>query len=89
SYRILHRVRIKTTSRDPAFRFFALGFALLLVNLWAFLRWSVARMPGPGPHRVDPLHFQFHTFVCLLRRVIEHLYGVVMYVPFLTPLPQS
>jgi hypothetical protein len=89
SYRILRRVRIKTTSRNPAFRFFALGFALLLVNLWAFLRWSVARVPGPGPHRVDPLHFQFHTFVCLLRRAIEQLYGVVMSVPFLTPLPKS
>jgi len=89
SYRILRRVRIKTTSRNPAFRFFALGFALLLVNLWAFLRWFVARVPGPGPHRVDPLHFQFHTFVCLLRRAIEQLYGVVMSIPFLTPLPKS
>jgi len=89
SYRILRRVRIKTTSRNPAFRFFALAFALLLVNLWAFLRWIVARIPGPGPHRVDPLHFQFNAFVGLLRRAIEHLYGVIMSVPSLTPLPKS
>ena len=89
SYRILRRVRVKTTSRNPAFRFFVLAFALLLVNFWAFLRWFVARIPGPGPHRVDPLHFQFHSFVGLLRRAIEHLYGAVMSVPFLTPLPKS
>jgi putative transposase len=81
SYRILRRVRVKTTSRNPALRFFLLGLALLLVNLWAFLRWFVARIPGRGPHRVRPTHFQFQTFVGLLRRAIEQLYGVVMAVP--------
>ena len=81
SYRILRRVRVKTTSRNPALRFFLLGFALLFVNLWALLRWVVARILGPGPHRVNPVLFQFQTFVCLLRRAIEYLYGVVMSVP--------
>lgn len=81
SYRILRRVRVKTTSRNPALRFFLLGFALLLVNIWAFLRWFVARIPGPGPHRVEPTRFQFQTFVCMLRRAIEQLYGVVMAIP--------
>jgi IS4 transposase len=38
SYRILRRVRVKTTFRNPALRFFLFGFALLLVNIWAFLR---------------------------------------------------
>jgi len=88
TYRILRRVRIKTTSRNPAFRFFALGFALLLVNIWAFLRWIVARIPGPGPHRVDPDHFQFYTFVSLLRRAIEQHRGVIMSVPYLAALPK-
>ena len=83
SYRILRRVRIKTSSRNPALRFFLLGFALLLVNLWAFLRWFVARIPGPGPHRLDPTRFQFQTFVCFLRRAVEHVYGVVMTVSLL------
>jgi putative transposase len=81
SYRILRRVRIKTTSRNPAFRFFVLGFALLLVNIWAFLRWFVARIPGVGPHRLDPTHFQFQRFVALLRRIIELRYGAIMSVP--------
>lgn len=88
SYRILRRVRIKTTSRNPAFRFFVLGFALLLVNLWAFLRWFVARIPGRGPHRVDPVRFQFQAFVSLLRRAIEHSLGAVMAVPCTTPKPE-
>jgi putative transposase len=88
TYRILRRVRIKTSSRNPAFRFFVLGFALLLVNIWALLRWMVARIPGPGPHRVAPDHFQFHTFVSLLRRAIEQHRGVVMSVPFLAAPPK-
>jgi putative transposase len=81
SYRILRRVRIKTTSRNPALRFFLFGFALLMVNIWAFLRWFVARIPGRGPHRLDPTRFQFQAFVSMLRRAIELLYGVVMSIP--------
>ena len=57
------------------------GFALLLVNIWAFLRWFVARIPGRGPHRLDPTLFQFQAFVSMLRRSIEHLYGAVMAIP--------
>jgi len=85
SYRILRRVRVKTTSRNPALRFFLLGFALLLVNLWARLRWFVARLPGPGPHRIDPTRFQFQLFISLLRRFIERLYEATMAVPLAAP----
>jgi putative transposase len=89
SYRILRRVRVKTTSRNPALRFFLLGFALLLVNIWAFLRWFVARMPGRGPHRLDPTLFQFQAFVSMLRRSVEHLYGAVMAIPMPAPSMKS
>lgn len=89
SYRILRRVRVKTTSRNPALRFFLLGFALFLVNIWAFLRWSVARIPCRGPHRLDPTRFQFQTFVFMLRRSIEMVYGAVMAIPILVPSVKS
>ena len=64
SYGILRRVRVKTTSRNPALRFFLLGFALLLVNVWAFLRWFVARIPGRGPPSREPGSFPIPSF-CL------------------------
>lgn len=89
SYRILRRIRVKTTSRNPALRFFLLGFVLLLVNIWAFLRWFVARIPGRGPHRLDPIRFQFQAFVSMLRRAIEHLYGAVMVIPILASSTKS
>jgi len=78
SYRILRQAHIKTTSRNPALRFFLLGFALLLVNLWAFFRWFIARIPGLGPHRIDPTHFPFHSFLAFLRRFVENLYETPM-----------
>ena len=76
------------TNRNPALRFFLLGFALLLVNLWAFLRWFVARVPGPGPHRIDPTRFQFQLFISMLRRCIERLYQATMAVPLADPYPK-
>ena len=78
SYRSLRCVRIKTTSRNPALRFFLLGFALLLINIWALLRWFVARIPGRGSYRLDPTRFQFQAFVSMLRRAVESLYDPVM-----------
>jgi hypothetical protein len=89
SYRILRRVRVKTTSRNPALRFFLLGFALLLVNIWAFLRWFVARIPGRGPHHLDPTLFQFQAFVSMLRRAVEQIYGAVMAIPIPAPIGKS
>lgn len=77
SYRLLRQVRIKTTTRNPALRFFLLGFALLLVNVWAFVRWLVARIPGRGPYRLDPALLPLHAFCQLLRRAVESLYGVI------------
>ncbi len=78
SYRMLRQVRAQTTSRNPALRFFLLGFGLLLLNVWVRLRWLFARQPGPGPRRVDPARFRFKRFTSFLRRVIEYLYEPVM-----------
>lgn len=81
SYRQMRRVRIVTNSRNPALKFFVLGLALLLVNLWQRLRWLFFRRQGRGPHTVRPNQFRFHRFIHLLMRAVEALYGVVMGVP--------
>ena len=81
SYRILRRVRATTTSRNPALRFFLLSVGLILVNVWAFLRWEFARVLAPGPRRVNEPLFRFHRFTRLLIRAIEQLYGVIMSLP--------
>jgi hypothetical protein len=88
SYRSLRRVRATTTSRNPALRFFLLSVGLLLVNVWAFLRWEFARLIAPGPRRVNAPLFRFHRFARFLIRAVEDRYGVLMSLP--TPQsPQS
>jgi putative transposase len=78
SYRAMRQVRARTTSRNPALRFFLLAMGLVLVNTWVFLRWEFARLLAPGPRRVDPQRFRLQRFARLLVRSIEALYGSVM-----------
>ncbi len=81
SYRSLRRVRATTTSRNPALRFFLLSVGLLLVNVWAFLRWEFARLIAPGPRRVNLALFRFHRFTRFLIRAVDQRYGVIMALP--------
>ncbi len=81
SYRMMRQVRVITTSKNPALRFFLLGLGLLLVNIWVRLRWIFARKAGSGPKRVETNHFRLKRFAYFLRRTIELLYGVVMAIP--------
>ena len=81
SYRQLRRLRILTNSRNPAFRFFILGFGLLLVTIWAHLRWLFCRVQGRGRPRIDETRMRLQLFVSMLRRAVEQLYGVVMAIP--------
>jgi putative transposase len=81
SYRSMRQARARTTSRNPALRFFLLAVGLVLVNTWVFLRWEFARLIAPGPRRTDPQRLRFHRFTRLLVRSIEALYGSVMAIP--------
>jgi putative transposase len=88
SYRQLRRLRIITNSRNPAFRFFVLGFGLLLVTIWAHLRWVFCRVKGRGRPRIDEARMRLQLFIGMLRRAVEQLYGVIMVIPTHHP-PQS
>lgn len=88
SYRQLRRLRIITNSRNPAFRFFVLGFGLLLVTIWAHLRWLFCRVNGRGRPRIDETRMRLQLFIGMLRRAVERLYGVLMAIPTHHP-PQS
>lgn len=81
SYRLLRCVCPKTTSPNPALRFFFVGIGLILLNTWVFLRWEFARTLAPGPRRVEPQRFRFYRFTRFLIRTIEAIYGVVMAIP--------
>jgi hypothetical protein len=83
SYRSMHHTKAVTTSRNPAVRFFLLGLAFLLENLWVRLRHTVARVPGPGPRRVRMNHFPLRRFITFLARAIEQVYPPILSCPLL------
>ena len=78
SYRQMRRLRIITNSRNPAFRFFVLGFGLLLVTIWAHIRWLFCRIKRRGRKHIDETQLRLHLFVSMLRRTVEYIYGSVM-----------
>jgi hypothetical protein len=81
SYRQLGQVRAHTNSRNPALRFFFLALALLLINLWVFLRCLCTRAVGRGPFRLEASRFRLARFTAFLRRAIEDAYGTTMSIP--------
>ena len=79
TYRQLNSLRARTTSRNPAFRFFLLGF--LPLNIWVMLRWLATRLIAPGPARWDEHAFRLLRFIAFLRRAIEHALGTTDSIP--------
>lgn len=52
SYRLMHIVRARTTSTCVALRLFFVALALLLLNLWSYVKWCHLFVPDPGPRQV-------------------------------------
>lgn len=80
-YRQVGSLRVRTTSRNPALRFFLLALALLLRNIWLLLRWLSTRDIAPGLPRWRPKAFRLSRFIAFLRRAIEHRYGTTDAIP--------
>jgi hypothetical protein len=81
SYRQLGQVRAHTNSRNVALRFFYLALALLLINVWTYLRCLCSRIIATGPFRLDLNHFRLARFSAFVRRAIEQTYGTLSSIP--------
>lgn len=59
SYRMMNRVRARTSSKSVPLRLFWVALAFLLLNLWAYVKWSFLFKRQSGPrqvlHRLLPL----------------------------------
>jgi hypothetical protein len=94
SYRQMHQVRVRTTSADPALRLLLVGVALLLVNLWVWLKAHLlARTPRADRRAARAWledAFRLDRFRDLLIEAIKALYRVHTALaypfPFTTPL---
>lgn len=79
SYRQMRQLRLFSTSRNPALRFFMYGLAFVLLNIWVLLRWKFTR--HPGTRRIDQTLFPLARFKGFIRRAIERLRGVTDVIP--------
>lgn len=51
-YRLMNSVRARTTSTSAAWRLFLVALALLLLNLWAYVKWLHLFVVKPGPRQI-------------------------------------
>jgi len=59
SYRLMNKVRTRTTCKKAEFRLFLVTLAFFLLNLWAYVKWRYLFVFNPGPrvvlHHLLPL----------------------------------
>lgn len=77
SYRSMRQTHALTTSRNPAFRFFLLGVAFLILNLWSVLRWRYCQKPQRGGRTVDQKSYPLQRHRLFLDQVIDECYHPV------------
>jgi putative transposase len=77
SYRCMRQTHAKTTSLNPAVRFFLLGVAFLILNLWVTLRWHFCQIPRRGGRKVNKKAYELQRHCQFLDRAIEGCYGTV------------
>lgn len=76
-YRSLEAARARTTSTNPALRFFLMALAAILINVWMALQWTYCRMRGSGPRRIKQGLLTLERLLRFLIRTVEAFYGVV------------
>lgn len=52
SYRLMNTMRARTTSSSITLRLFYVALALLLLNLWSYVKWHFLFVPKHGPRQV-------------------------------------
>jgi hypothetical protein len=77
SYRCMRQTHAITTSRNPAFRFFLLGVAFLILNLWSVLRWRYCQRPQRGGRTVDQKSYQLQRHRQFLAQFIDERYSPI------------
>ena len=85
SYRMLNTIRARTTSKSVHLRLFWVALALLLLNLWAYVkaRFLFKRQPGPRQilHRLLPLD----RWRLWLWEVVKHRLGFALSIVIPSP----
>ncbi len=77
SYRCMRQTHAMTISRNPAFRFFLLGVAFLITNLWSTLRWRYCQRPRRGGRTIDKKTYQLQKHRQFIAQSIDKQYSPI------------
>jgi putative transposase len=79
SHRVWEQARARTASRRAGLRLLLLGIAVLLHNLWVWLKWTALSWPrrGPGGRVIWDKGLPFRRLLLFLARAIETRLGAV------------
>jgi hypothetical protein len=77
TYRLMNKVRARTSSRSPGLRLLFVGVALALVNIWVFLKWAYLGRPRRGGRQVLAHLFPLSMFKQFLLEALKDTYGAV------------
>ena len=85
SYRLMNKVRVRTTCKIPAFRLFLVALAFLLLNLWQYVKWMYLFVPKPGPRTILHHLLPLARWRLWLWEMIKRRLGVplVIHIPLL------
>jgi IS4 transposase len=72
-YHCMRQTHAMATSRNPAVRFFLLGVALLIINLWSALRWRYCQKPRLGGRSLDKTGYELQRHCQFLAQFIDDL----------------
>lgn len=78
SYRLMNQVRARTASTALAWRLFLVGVALLLLNLWSFVKWTVLFVRQRGPRQVQHHLLPLARWRLWLWEMVKQRLGLVM-----------
>jgi len=77
SYRINEKARARTTAKSAAWRLLLMGLAVLLQNLWVFLKWACVSLPRRGGRVIKHRWFTFLRMLSFVRHALERVHQVV------------
>ena len=77
SHRIWEQARARTASAQVTLRCLWVGIAVVLHNLWVFLKWAVVSWPRRGGRRVWAEGFRFVRLLLFLAWAVERRLGAV------------
>jgi hypothetical protein len=77
TYRLMNKVRARTSSRSPGLRLLFVSIGLTLANIWVFLKWAYLGWPRRGGRDVWAELFPLTMFKQFLIEALKAIYGAV------------